>query len=86
MTDCIHLEFVVEAEVTRLVDLMTRLEKTDGAASAFMAAIKIRCRECGLYFTFEGLPRGVSFYHPLVSSDRTELRAPIKPAPRERLD
>lgn len=73
---------MVETEVTRLVET----EKSDGVAVGFMAVIKIRCCECGLYFTFEGLPRGVSFYHPLVSADRTELRAPIKPAPRERLD
>jgi hypothetical protein len=48
----------------------------------FAADVKINCADCGMPFEFIGLPIGVSATNskPMVSMDRKELRAPIKPS------
>jgi hypothetical protein len=51
---------------------------------AYMADVTVSCAPpphgCGEPFRFTGLPAGMSFSHPMVSPNETELRAPIRPA------
>jgi hypothetical protein len=71
---CPHLNFYVCAEVNRLT------ATDDGPVTGYAADITISCAECSVPFEWIGLPSGLSPSQPMVSFDRTELRAPIKPA------
>lgn len=82
MADCVHVDFAAFVSVQRLFD-----EELDEAVAAerlpdrFSADVLIECAGCGERFSFVGsLDIGVSPREPMVSADRLELRAPIRPA------
>lgn len=75
MTDCKHEIFESKVDVARLVD-----NEGDDVVTGFSADILIRCAQCKLPFEFVGVPSGYSPRQPMVSFDKTELRAPIKPS------
>lgn len=71
---CEHLNF--EAKV-----VVSRLSHDPGAPiDGYSAHITIKCHDCELPFSFLGdYPSGMHYAKPMVSSDSTELRAPIGP-------
>lgn len=75
---CPHPDMLVAANVYRLTDD----GPTDPAAQplAYHVDVTVTCTSCGERFVFDGVPVGVSPDHPTCSLDRTELRAPIRPA------
>ena len=72
---CQHMEFECQADVIRIED--------DGT---FKVNVRVGCVECGLPFSFPGLPFGLDVARPTVSVDGTELRAPITPGEFTRKD
>lgn len=73
MSKCLHENFAVKADVTRLSD-------TDGGpVNGFTTDITVKCSDCEMPFQWVGLKRGASFAEPMVSVDGLELRAPIVP-------
>lgn len=73
---CEHKDFLADVNVNRL----GTEDSADGMPIAYSADVRIRCDQCGEPFRFSGLRAGLSFAHPMVSADETELRAPIRPA------
>jgi hypothetical protein len=71
MPDCKHEDFEASVAVNRLKD-----------SGTFSADVTIKCRQCGLPFSFIGPEMGLSPERPMISVDGTELRAPIEPGPR----
>lgn len=69
--DCSHDEFTAQVSVSRLHDI-----------GRFMADVSVWCRDCGLPFSFTGLPLGISLDRATLSIDATELRLPLEPGPR----
>jgi hypothetical protein len=77
---CPHEQFAANVSVNRI-------EPDPGAGDmpkAFVADVTVTCAPppdgCGEPFRFTGLGAGLSYAHPMVSVDETELRAPIRPA------
>ena len=77
--ECEHANFVAGVQVHRLTDT------PEGPVTSYVADVRIRCEACGANFVFVGPPMGVSFIMPMVSPDRTELRAPIQPPSRAKM-
>ena len=74
MSDCPHENFDAFVDVARIE------ESEGGPIGGFMAEIKVWCHDCGEQFAFHGdLPIGSLPCQPCLSSDRTELRAPLRP-------
>lgn len=71
---CEHKNFVANVNVHRLVS------ENKTTVVGINADITIKCSDCGQPFEFIGVPAGLSPFHPMVSADSTELRAPIKAA------
>lgn len=72
---CKHENFESHVKVARLKES----EELDNI-TGFSADIRIRCRDCKTPFEFVGLPMGSSPNIPMMSADKMELRAPIKPS------
>lgn len=70
---CQHMNFKVVNNVARLT------ETEGGPVTGFDLTAKVNCADCGMAFQWLGLEMGSSFKEPMVSPDRTELRAPITP-------
>lgn len=70
---CEHMNFKAEVNVGRLS------QEEGGPITHYCADIIVSCVECNQPFEFIGLPIGASGYHPTVSFDGTQLRAPIMP-------
>ncbi len=70
---CLHEKFECHSKVGRLS------EEEGGEITSFVADIKIRCTQCGMFFEFVGLPAGSNKKFPTTNFDFTELRAPIRP-------
>lgn len=68
---CQHLQFTAQADVMRLEDI-----------SRWVAELRIWCIDCGLPFSFTGLPLGISVDRPTLSIDATEVRLPLEPGPK----
>lgn len=77
MTDCEHKEFEALVEVNRL----TRGE--GGEVYAWTCDLRIKCRDCGLPFTFPGFANGISSVEGRVSINGETLCIPIKPQGQE---
>ncbi len=73
-TKCLHLNFLTEAGIHRLMD------REDGPVTGYTADIRIKCTDCGLPFRFLGFAAGSHFAEPRVSADALTLRAPLEPA------
>lgn len=73
---CPHQDF--EATVT--VSRIGTEETADGTPRAYVADIRVKCAHCGEPFRWTGVNAGLSFAHPMVSVDETELHAPLRPA------
>jgi len=73
---CRHLRFAAQVDVNRVGEG----ETADGMPRAYVADVRVSCEDCGEPFRFTGLRAGLSFAHPMVSVDETELHAPIRPA------
>jgi hypothetical protein len=72
---CLHQEFDATVEVNRIADDPTR------PPTAYMADIRVSCKQCGEPFRWTGCRAGAHFQGPpMVSADETELRAPLRPA------
>ena len=74
MASCPHQRFESSVEVSRLS------AQEGGPIDRYAADIRISCADCAEQFIFPGVPGGLSPYQPMVSADRTELRAPIRPS------
>lgn len=72
---CKHTRFYSHVIVNRVME-----SDNSDVLVGYAADIVVRCDECGLPFEFMGLPMGYSPRKPMVSLDKTELRAPIKPS------
>lgn len=72
---CYHENFAVQVDIARIEDE----EKPFSLPKHFFADIKIECADCGLPFSFIGVPSGCSPLQPMVSPTGVELRAPIQP-------
>lgn len=72
---CQHMEFESQTIVTRIEDTGT-----------FQVSVRIGCVECGLPFSFPGLPFGLGLNRPTVSVDGVELRTQITPGEFTRED
>lgn len=73
---CPHLHFDATVAVGRIGEA----ETADGLPRAYVADITVRCADCAEPFRWTGLTAGLSFAHPTVNVDETELRAPLRPA------
>lgn len=71
---CEHLNFTANVKVTRLTS------EEGGPVTGYTTDITVNCHECGLPFTFVGVPGGYSPSQPMVNVDGTTLRAPIIPS------
>lgn len=71
MMPCSHPEFQLNGEFTTIQDV-----------GQLMLDLTVWCVRCNEKFCFVGLPMGVSFDHPMMSPDGTELRAPLIPMSR----
>lgn len=69
--DCKHEDFAARVGVARLEDTGT-----------FCAEVSVWCKECGLPFSFTGLPLAISTSRANVNIDATEVRLPIEPGPK----
>lgn len=70
---CLHLDFEANVVVNRIAE--------DGQVpTAYVADITVCCAVCREPFRWTGLIAGLSYNHPMVSVDETELRAPLRPA------
>jgi hypothetical protein len=70
---CHHHNFAASVAVNRIAE--------DGQApTGYVADIRVACADCDEPFRFSDAPAGLSFAHPAVSVDETELHAPIRPA------
>lgn len=72
--DCKHNNFNCIADVIRLLK-----KDTDTEPSAFVAEIRIVCRDCGVPFEFLGVPMGYQPGATRVSFDSLTLNAALKP-------
>jgi len=72
--DCPHENFHADVGIHRLVD-----EQTPKQVNAFIAEIKVHCKDCGLPFEWVGLTAGYRGDAPRVDVAAQELRAPLKP-------
>jgi hypothetical protein len=73
---CDHPDFTADVDVNRIGTGDT----DDGSPRAYMADVRVSCLACGERFEWMGLAAGMSFAHPMVSVDGTELHAPMRPA------
>lgn len=81
VADCVHLDFAAFVSVQRLFDDEDEATAADRLPDRFSADVLIECAGCGERFVFVGsMDVGVSPREPMVSADRRELRAPIRPA------
>lgn len=78
---CRHEAFFVQADIARVGE---EDPGSGGMPKAYMLEITVKCEDppngCGEPFRFCGVPAGMSYQHPMVSPNETELRAPIRPA------
>jgi hypothetical protein len=65
---CPHENFFANVAVARITDTRT-----------FMADVTIHCEDCGLPFSFNGLPGGLNHDGAACSVDGTEARLSISP-------
>lgn len=65
---CQHKNFYANCDVNRIID-----------TGKFSVDIKIHCEDCGLPFSFMGLPCGLDCDGAAVSPDGTEGRFAIRP-------
>lgn len=74
--ECQHEDFEARVEVNRIEDV-----------GCFIAAVSVRCAECGEQFRFVGADfrPGLNFQRPTVSIDGCELNVPIEPEGEKRL-
>lgn len=70
---CPHETFDADVAVNRLLG-------DDGAVTAFMADVRIRCVDCDEPFRFRGLRAGLNPARPACSVDESEVHLPIRPA------
>lgn len=78
---CEHLNFIATVKVNRLTVNHGDTAHVEG----YSADITVGCEDCGEPFRWIGPPIGVSPAQPMVSADRTELRAPLRPESSELL-
>ena len=67
ITGCDHEHYRCNMDVTIMKETGER-----------MADIRVWCDRCGQKFRFKGTKLGLSFYEPMASPDREELRVPIE--------
>lgn len=68
MAKCEHPDFNVFADINRIIDI-----------GAFVADVRISCKDCGLPFEFIGVSAGLSYEKPMASVTAQEIHLPIKP-------
>lgn len=75
---CAHEDFMVDAEVNRLLDAK---DAAGLRQTGYVLDLKVRCTQCDEPFVFIGLPGKVGLHplEPRTDFDGTELRAPIRP-------
>lgn len=68
MTNCKHEKFNAQVNVNRIEDI-----------NKYIAEISITCAQCGVDFSFIGLPRGTNVNEPMAGAYGLEAKLPIKP-------
>ena len=68
---CDHPDFEAYVDINRVGTGDT----PDGSPAAFVADIRVNCAACGEKFRWTGVRAGLSYAHPMVSVDETELHA-----------
>lgn len=53
---------------------------------AYTCDFRVKCAECGLPFTFPGLPNGISSHEARVSINGQVMVVPIKPADKKHFE
>lgn len=71
MTDCKHMNFAAAVNVHRFEDTGT-----------FAAELSVSCAECGLPFSFTGLPIAITTTRGAINIDATVVTLPIEPGPK----
>lgn len=74
---CSHFQFASHVTVTRVTD------QDYGPVVGYAATLRVQCADCGLPFTFKGLPGGYSPNRPRASALAHEARLPLAPVPLE---
>lgn len=78
MTDCLHLDFLAEVDISRLFsDGVAEQEGLTSPPQSLAVDVKARCAECGKSVRFEG-PIGIAIGRgapPMVSIDGSTLHA-----------
>jgi hypothetical protein len=70
---CQHEVYKVLGQVCEIVDD----ESHD--VYAYRLEVSVHCVQCGMPFTFLGLPEGYNISEPMSNIDHTTARLPIKP-------
>ncbi len=83
-SSCYHLHFRSAVTVTVLWQDEVDQEKGEEPIG-YMADVVVNCAECGEPMVFCGIPAGVTFEHPTVSTSGQELRTPLTPALKTRI-
>ena len=74
MPQCLHEDFRTNVSILRLS------REDGGPVESFRFEAQVKCAQCGVKFRFVGMQAGLSYAEPMVSTDATELRAPIEAA------
>jgi hypothetical protein len=69
--DCKHEGFSISCNVSYLADV-----------GKWIAEVQIGCAQCGLAFSFTGLPQAISIDRASLNIDATVLSLPIEPGPK----
>ncbi len=68
---CEHQNFAALVNVQRLLDV-----------GKFVCEIGVKCADCGLEFSFVGLPLAISIDRACLNIDATVVSLPIEPGPK----
>jgi hypothetical protein len=70
---CQHENFDAYVAVNRI----NKDGEDPGIIVAYLADVKVSCRDCGQPFEFFGIPLGMSFYQPTMSINGQEAHIPL---------
>lgn len=72
MMDCEHLEFEAHVDINRITD------DADKHVLYLSVELNIKCKECHKAMLFNGMPMGLSPYHPATDVDGVTARLPME--------
>lgn len=72
MENCEHQDFNVQVTVNRVA-------QDGGGVMKYSAEVAIQCKQCGIDFSFEGLPRAINLTEPTAGVFGLEASLPCHP-------